>query len=620
MSETYPSIGFLTDTGQERSENQDNLVVRTLPWGTLLLVADGMGGHQDGSLASQIAVDVIADMLAQAQPDTSQPAAIQGILWEALVQANQEIWRQATQDGGTSNMGTTAVLAVVIKGRVFVAHVGDSRLYHIRQGLPAQITMDHTTVQAMVDNEIITMAQSKVHPDANKLAKALGVRESVEPDVRAEPILLESGDLLVLCSDGLFDVVTDDGIADLSSRFSAEAAVKQLVQAANQAGGPDNISVIVYQFGKPKVRRSLTRVLPAQRGRLLGLPLWAWILIGVVLAASTTLALWQPWEEEPLKAPSSLSAPVQDEDKQKPTKPTSPKPEVMPPSVPGPGVSNGPDYDVSKGRSPAPTPAGNVQPDPARPERERGTIHLENEIQPEFVSDKKPTGHRGGRKLQDSRKASKCSASAAGAEAGRQVARFLAQLKNVDMYLHARDGKNANIYYRKAKSLHGKLPQHIQGACLDKLLARRVNLKDEFLRLATERAGDNDCAAAKGRADEARNLFGASQDELNQALGRCQPGSKEKMSTHPESETSQGSDTDDFITLPESTSSKKDVEVSADAGAVSSDIGPPPPATEPANPEEKPVPEPSPPVNGKKPAGEAPPAKTDENKDVAIEL
>ena len=525
MTKTYPSIGYLTDPGQERTENQDNLVVRELDWGTLLLVADGMGGHQDGSLASKIAVDVITDILADAHPDLSQPTAIQGILWEAIVQANQAIWSRANQGGGTNNMGTTVVLAVVIRGKAYVAHVGDSRLYHIGQGLPAQITMDHTTVQAMVDHGIITMAQSKVHPDANKLAKALGVRESVEPEVRAGPLLLESGDVLMLCSDGLYDVVTDDTIADIVSRFPSEAAAKQLVQIANDAGGPDNISVIVYQHGKPKVRRSMTRAMPAQTGRRgpLGLPLWTWLLTGVLVLAliGTGLALWAPWAEPDEEPPKKPAQQKEQPEKTKPPKNERPGQGRLTEEPPAPAK----DEDVKPEPEPVkPTPEPTpVSPNDGRLPGPEGSVKIGPDETPDLGTKPKNLQRSTTQKSKKKRRkdAKACASESVDVKHGRQVAQFNALLKTVAMYIDAHDGQKANEHYRKAKNLHAKLPSQVKDNCQAKLDDAKDKLKSEFLLYAKENADKNECRAARGRADEAMNLFGATKKEADDALGSC---------------------------------------------------------------------------------------------------
>ena len=238
----------LSDKGMERVENQDCQDVVKLDWGTVLIVADGMGGHKGGREASRTAVEAIGNFLRGASLPESVPEACQKLLWDSIVLANEAVHARSGDDPSFQGMGTTVVIAVVSGNSAYIAHVGDSRLYHVRGGLPAQVTTDHTTVEEMIRREIISREQAKDHPEAHKLSRALGVKPDVEPEVRQEPITLEPGDSLVLCSDGLTDVVEDDEIARVVSTENPEKACPQLVKMANDRGGPDNITVIVARM------------------------------------------------------------------------------------------------------------------------------------------------------------------------------------------------------------------------------------------------------------------------------------------------------------------------------------------------------------------------------------
>lgn len=547
MSQTYPSVGWTTDPGRVRKENQDNLVVRELPYGTLLLVADGMGGHQDGGLASSIAVETITGMLEEAHPDFGNPEALEGILWESITEANRRIWARSRKEGGASNMGTTVVLAVVVKSRAYIAHVGDSRLYHVRAGLPAQVTKDHTTVQAMVDHGIISVAQSKVHPEANKLARALGVKENVEPEVRSAPIHLENGDVLVLCSDGLYDVVTDDQIADLSSRFGAQAASEQLVQTANDGGGPDNVSVVVYQFGKPRVRHTLTR----QEGPLLRklwwhLPLWAWAAIAALAVTVAGVGVWKLLKSPPPTpsptAAATVEAPVvpgkdgtgrplariKDVGKVSPRPtpgcPESPagldteEPDVMD-AGPPPETTDEPDVTAGSPNSRvAETDASSVG-NPLT-----GTLKVLEESGGTFDAEQRP-----------------CAPDDLVGEDKKKVISFLEDLGSAKEFIVTADYAEASKYYQSAKDKYLGLGVYLSSACGDELEGVRVQLKDAYLgmaRKATPRTPKK-CKAARGRAQEAYTFFGASEDEVKAAISGCE----RKESKNPGAPGASGSNT-----------------------------------------------------------------------------
>jgi len=249
-------IGQGTDPGQERDENQDSLVVVELEWGTALVVADGMGGHKGGSVASQTAVAVIREFIENASVDLSDPEACQRLLWEALVQANTAVYDKSLTDEKLGGMGTTVVIALLVGDLAYVAHVGDSRLYYFQDYLPAQVTTDHTTVQELLNRDIINLAQARNHPEAHKLSRAVGIRPEVDPDVRGEPVRLIQGDVLLLCSDGLTDIVEDQEIADIVCSQLPQDACETLISLANERGAPDNVTIITANVpGKTPVRR-----------------------------------------------------------------------------------------------------------------------------------------------------------------------------------------------------------------------------------------------------------------------------------------------------------------------------------------------------------------------------
>lgn len=251
MSETTASFTYHahTDVGRQRERNEDSHAEYLFPDGSaLLIVADGMGGHGHGDLASQIAVRVIGEVFQSTHATDPRDRLHAGFL-----AANQQIIAEAERISG-AGMGTTCVAAYVHGNQVWVAHIGDSRIYHVREGGVLWRTIDHTRVQKMVEMGILTAAAAKDHPDANVVTRALGYAQLadgtlIEPDVRMEPLILEPGDALVLCSDGLYDDIEDHEISAGMSGHTAEHASRLLVDLANSRGGHDNITCSVLVYG-----------------------------------------------------------------------------------------------------------------------------------------------------------------------------------------------------------------------------------------------------------------------------------------------------------------------------------------------------------------------------------
>lgn len=238
-----------TNVGRHREMNEDSHAEYALGDGAVLLVvADGMGGHEAGEVASRIAVDAIGHIV-QNSPATDPREKLRN----GFLVANQRILATA-QTSGTPGMGTTAVAAYVRGAETYVAHVGDSRLYHVRKGTVLYRTLDHTRVQKMISMGILAAADAKQHPDANVVTRALGYARladgsTLEPEVGQTPLTLVAGDSLVLCSDGLYDDVEDAELAQLLAGRSAPEAAQALVALANERGGHDNITVTVLHYG-----------------------------------------------------------------------------------------------------------------------------------------------------------------------------------------------------------------------------------------------------------------------------------------------------------------------------------------------------------------------------------
>jgi serine/threonine protein phosphatase PrpC len=233
----------ITDVGNVRSSNEDNFTVLLGPdaplGDALLAVADGMGGHSAGEVASQISLDALAYALS----DTSSPT--KHSLREAVEVANRRVYF-ASSLGNLHGMGTTLVVGLLVGSLLHVCNVGDSRAYLLRAGRLMQLTRDHSWVGDMVDKGFLTPEQASAHPRRNVITRALGVGESVQVDVTR--IILRKGDRMLFCSDGLHGLVDDGTIAAILSRKSLRGAARELVRSAKRAGGDDNITVIVAQM------------------------------------------------------------------------------------------------------------------------------------------------------------------------------------------------------------------------------------------------------------------------------------------------------------------------------------------------------------------------------------
>jgi PPM family protein phosphatase len=225
--------GVATDIGKVREGNEDSYLVRS----PLFAVADGMGGHRGGEVASHLALEVIEGLAASGK----------GTLADQVREANRRVFDRSLTDRKVTGMGTTLTAARVGSGTATLAHVGDSRAYLLRAGAFRQLTEDHTLVARMIKTGEITSAEAEVHPHRNVLTRALGTEPDVTVDEQQVPLM--DGDRLVLCSDGLTGMVTEEQMqAILEATDSPQQAADRLVKAANRAGGIDNITVVVLQI------------------------------------------------------------------------------------------------------------------------------------------------------------------------------------------------------------------------------------------------------------------------------------------------------------------------------------------------------------------------------------
>ncbi|XEC96980.1 Stp1/IreP family PP2C-type Ser/Thr phosphatase [Paenibacillus tarimensis] len=236
-----------SDIGRIRSVNEDRSWVEQFDNGiTAAIVADGMGGHQAGDVASQLAVEAYREALGELRPDITVDEA-KMLLRQAILQANEVVFDMASQNEQYHNMGTTVVAAIVRGENAVIGHIGDSRAYKIRDGLITQLTDDHTLVNELAKNGQISPEEAATHPRRNVLTRALGTDPLVEVDIRVLP--WTKGDILLLCSDGLSNMVTDEQMLETlqSGELDIEAKADRLVELALQAGGDDNITVAILQ-------------------------------------------------------------------------------------------------------------------------------------------------------------------------------------------------------------------------------------------------------------------------------------------------------------------------------------------------------------------------------------
>ncbi|MDG0973352.1 MAG: Stp1/IreP family PP2C-type Ser/Thr phosphatase [Crocinitomicaceae bacterium] len=235
-----------SDVGRKRTNNEDNFGEITVELGKAFIVCDGMGGHAAGEKASEIAVQTIQDFF-----KTNEYDNIPSLLTEAIQHANSNIWEEAQNDPSLKGMGTTCVVVFVHNnGEVYIGHVGDSRCYLLNddQNLTV-LTRDHSYVQFLIETGEIQPEEAFNHPSKNRILKALGIDEHITPEVTSEPHKLPVNSTLVLCTDGLNDMLTDNEIKQLLiTNSGCEEQTKQLIEAALEKGGKDNVTITIIQF------------------------------------------------------------------------------------------------------------------------------------------------------------------------------------------------------------------------------------------------------------------------------------------------------------------------------------------------------------------------------------
>lgn len=232
-----------TDIGKAREINQDYYFIPTtekqLP---LFILADGMGGYNGGEIASQLATESVKSYITNnfEQIEHTKEAILR-LVQNAMEYANMVVYEKSKNEKDLEGMGTTLDVCFIYNNKIYIGHVGDSRIYRIRGDVMRKLTKDHSYVQQLVEDGKITREEANHHPKKNMLMKALGCTAYVEPDIRARN--LEKGDILMMCSDGLTNMVEEDTIEKVIKE-NPELAPEKLIALANEAGGYDNITAI----------------------------------------------------------------------------------------------------------------------------------------------------------------------------------------------------------------------------------------------------------------------------------------------------------------------------------------------------------------------------------------
>lgn len=235
-----------TDTGKVREMNQDYYYIsNSLDQVQLYILADGMGGYNGGEIASSLAVQTAKNYIENnfKEIEKDRDSIIQ-LLGSSMEYANMVVYEKAKENKELQGMGTTLEICLIYNNKVYIGHIGDSRIYRIRKEFIRKLTQDHSYVQKLVKEGTITKEQAAHHPQKNMLMKALGCNAFIEPDVMVKGFLKD--DILIMCSDGLSNLVGQEIIYEKASK-NIEQAPKDLVQLANDRGGYDNITVVVIK-------------------------------------------------------------------------------------------------------------------------------------------------------------------------------------------------------------------------------------------------------------------------------------------------------------------------------------------------------------------------------------
>ncbi len=247
------SVGMGTDVGRMRSDNEDSLYANANRERGLFIVADGMGGHAAGEVASAMAIDILSQEISIDDPLEREAPADR--IADALRRANDAIYTRTLTEVDKQGMGTTVSVLFLAGDHYIIGQIGDSRVYLMREGKLRQLTTDHSYVQEQVDAGLLTPEQARVHPYSNVITRCLGASASVEPDIYEDDA--QEGDIFLLASDGLTGMVEDSRLLQLLlQKASPSRVVNSLISEANARGGVDNITAVVVHLtgpGSPRV-------------------------------------------------------------------------------------------------------------------------------------------------------------------------------------------------------------------------------------------------------------------------------------------------------------------------------------------------------------------------------
>lgn len=313
----YP-VTALTHAGMTGKNNEDRFAVSAFHLShrnhtpvLLAVLCDGIGGHKAGEIAADLAVNHISQSVAES--DGKYPLEN---LEKGIQQANQAIFREASQDSSKQGMGSTTACVWMIGNKMFSATVGDSRIYLIRDGQIRQLSIDHTWIQDALDNGLLTPAQVEGHPNRHVIRRYIGAPQPPEVDYRIrfesgetnQQMLdnqgkpLNDGDRILLCSDGLTDLVKDNEILDAFTNVDDKKAVSNLIDLANARGGHDNITIVTFTIPNG--------IKPAAKNRSripYGCAIVA-IILGIAVVAMTAYFLWKgfPWQRDAISVPPPI--------------------------------------------------------------------------------------------------------------------------------------------------------------------------------------------------------------------------------------------------------------------------------------------------------------------------
>ena len=335
-------IAKATDTGVARQINEDSMTVFDSPNGQVLAVCDGMGGQAAGDVASQLTVSIIENILTDNKFDTPEEAIKRSVL-----AANQGVLNRTAQNPELEGMGSTCVMLIIKEGRVHCGWVGDSRIYYIANHTIRQISHDQSYVQQLVDSGQITQIEAQNHPQKNEITNCIGLQGMTAPDTVAVPIVPEPGSVFLLCSDGLSGMVNDRQIERVVSSpdMSLQQKADKLIALANEAGGLDNITVELVQFGSPAAATETSNGQSERTGRgkmtLKKTNTLLYAVIGVLVLAILCVAGWfiflQPKDEKKKteeKTEIKKAENAQPTEKAKTQKPGTEQPAAQPQSQP----------------------------------------------------------------------------------------------------------------------------------------------------------------------------------------------------------------------------------------------------------------------------------------------